>query len=215
VTSFAGFDTSVYPGDAVMALLKPHFTWCCSYMVAPSHPEGDWTAADGRLIQAGWSLLDIYVGQQVTGPGSHRASALQGMADAGDAVRQMIARGRAFGLACVLDNEQGPPLEDPMLAYDIAWARRVAAEGFKPIIYASHLMAKDIAEAIPEAGLFIYDISTIARTTASPPFPTPDMSTFGCPQAIACQFRQNVALPDFGIVVDLDVAATADPAASG
>src|SRR6266566_10150723 len=38
-----GFDTSAYPGDAVMTLLRPSFDFCGFYLApAPSHNNASW-----------------------------------------------------------------------------------------------------------------------------------------------------------------------------
>src|ERR1700691_4592878 len=71
------FDRSDYPGDDVMTWLRAHtnLQWCGYYFApAPSHGDTSWMARRSALVAAGWGIAPIYVGQQITGPGSHNPS---------------------------------------------------------------------------------------------------------------------------------------------
>jgi hypothetical protein len=66
-TSFAGFDVSLYPGDASMrAWLRPAspYDWSGYYFVAPCHRDPSWTGKYATLAAMGWGVTAIYVGQQ-------------------------------------------------------------------------------------------------------------------------------------------------------
>jgi hypothetical protein len=59
-------DTSLYPGDAVMAHLKqnPNLVWTGFYLgPAPSHSGASWMSRRDFLVASGWGLAPIYVGQ--------------------------------------------------------------------------------------------------------------------------------------------------------
>ena len=74
---FAGFDRSDYPGDQVMSWLKANtnLVWCGYYLgPSPSHAGTTWMTRRAALAAAGWGVAPIYVGQQITGPGSHNPS---------------------------------------------------------------------------------------------------------------------------------------------
>jgi hypothetical protein len=65
--SFAGFDVSLYPGDAVMrAWLRPTspYYWSGYYFVAPCHRDPSWMGRYTTLSSMGWGVTAIYVGQQ-------------------------------------------------------------------------------------------------------------------------------------------------------
>jgi hypothetical protein len=214
--SFAGFDTDQYPGDAVMAALKAqtNLAWVALYLEAPSHCNGGWLGKRATLKGQGWGLLPVYVGQQVTGPGSHVVTGRQGAIDGADAAGKVIAEGFAPGSVCALDIENGAPFDSPMADYAEAWCTVFRGAGFTPMVYSSHAMAPEVATKIPGARHWIYQVPTLARTTAANPFPAPALGSFSF-AADACQHRQNVAITVAGhtLLVDLDVAATADPSA--
>lgn len=63
----AGFDTSIYPGDATMsAWLRPSspYEWVGYYLLAPCHRDPSWMGKRGLLTSMGWGLAVLYVGQQ-------------------------------------------------------------------------------------------------------------------------------------------------------
>jgi glycoside hydrolase-like protein len=66
-TSYPGFDTSIYPGDAAMsAWLKPAspYGWVGYYLEAPCHRDPSWMGKRATLTGMGWGLAVLYVGQQ-------------------------------------------------------------------------------------------------------------------------------------------------------
>jgi hypothetical protein len=108
----AGFDRSGYPGDPVMSWLKAktNLQWCGYYLApAPSHPDTTWMTRRAALSAAGWGIAPLYVGQQVTGPGSHNPSTATGTADGAQAAALMSAEGFDAGSCVYLDLENGAP----------------------------------------------------------------------------------------------------------
>ncbi len=214
MTTYAGFDIDVFPGLDVMRQLKEttNLVWCVHYLEAPSHQESGWTGHRSLLVRLGYDVLPVFVGQQITGPGSHKASAAQGLSDAFAAEQRLLADTFPERTVCALDIESGPPFAGLIADYAVSWCERLATYGYTPGIYCSHLMAAEVARLIPEAKLFIYQVPTLAPTHATAPFETPEMSRFSWPQAIACQHRQNVRIAVGGhtLTVDLDVAASAE-----
>ncbi len=66
-TNYPGFDTSIYPGDASMAAWrKPGspYGWVGYYLAAPCHRDPSWMGRRATLMQMGWGLAVLYVGQQ-------------------------------------------------------------------------------------------------------------------------------------------------------
>ena len=64
-----GFDTNAYPGDDAMNAWKRSGTyeWVGYYLPAPCHKDDSWSGRRQHLIDNGWGLAVIYVGQQTWG----------------------------------------------------------------------------------------------------------------------------------------------------
>jgi hypothetical protein len=64
--SHLGFDTNIYPGDKAMAAWKQSgdYEWVGYYLKAPCHGDSSWSGTRERLVNQGWGLAVIYVGQQ-------------------------------------------------------------------------------------------------------------------------------------------------------
>lgn len=64
-----GFDTNVYPGDRAMDAWKQsgEYEWVGYYLGAPCHSDDSWSGKRARLVDNGWGLAVIYVGQQTWG----------------------------------------------------------------------------------------------------------------------------------------------------
>lgn len=67
--SHLGFDTNVYPGDAAMNAWRQSgaYEWVGYYLPAPCHSDASWSGKRARLVNTGWGLAVIYVGQQTWG----------------------------------------------------------------------------------------------------------------------------------------------------
>ena len=160
VTTFAGFDTSIYPGDAAMrAWLKPGspYEWSGYYLGAPCHRDTSWSGKRATLQAMGWGLAVIFVGLQtfdrlpivssarttiVEDQGAaatctrNLLSAEQGTIDADDAIAKTLAEGFPSGTVIYLDLEHMDTIPSTMEAYYRAWVQRVIVDGrFRPGIY--------------------------------------------------------------------------------
>ena len=64
-----GFDTNVYPGDNAMDAWKRagDYEWVGYYLPAPCHSDDSWSGKRAQLVNNGWGLAVIYVGQQTWG----------------------------------------------------------------------------------------------------------------------------------------------------
>lgn len=67
--SHLGFDTNIYPGDKAMDAWRESgdYEWVGYYLKAPCHSDGSWSGTRDRLVDKGWGLAVIYVGQQTWG----------------------------------------------------------------------------------------------------------------------------------------------------
>lgn len=144
---FAGIDRSDYPGDTAMRQLfrNSNLTWTGFYLApAPSHSDAGWMNRFAVLSAMGWGIAPIYVGQQQGGPGSHVLTPFQGALDAADAVRLASDAGIPDGSVIYLDIETGPPLGQPMKDYYSAWVAAIAMSAYRPGVYCSYLVARDL-----------------------------------------------------------------------
>ena len=216
---FAGFDTGVYPGDTVMQFLigNSNLVWCGYYLApAPSHPGTSWKGKLQTLQGMGYGVAPVYVGQQVTGPGSKNPSADQGTTDGAAAAALMTADGFAAGSYAYLDIENGPPLTQPQQDYIVSWSAAMVAAGFGAGVYCSHLIAVDVHNLVPNARMWVFNVPTIVAHPVPNPYPDPNPALSGYVGAYAWQLGQNcqIAVASGGtLTVDVDSAITDDPGA--
>lgn len=218
--SYLGFDRADCPDLPTMAALKAqtNLKWCAYYLHAPSQPAPTWRNKRAALVAAGWGLAPVYVGQQITGPGSHLVTGLQGCTDGGDTATQMFAEGFPPGSYCYLDLENGPPLGPTQSAYIHTWCNSLSVSGYAPGIYCSYLLAPAIAALVPFARLWVFHVRTatphaVDGTQFQPWAPGGPLGS-GVPSATIWQYDDEARLMAFGkLAVDLDVASVADPSA--
>lgn len=214
---FRGFDTDIFPGFDVMQAIKPNFDFVGYYLRAPSHPDQSWVGKRSGLLQLGYGLAPIFVGQEVAGPGSHNVTAEQGERDGVAAAQAMLAEGFKPGSRVYLDLENGPPFGKPEAAYVAAMLRACAAGGIDAGVYVSHAMVTAVLAQNPGVPVWLFKVPTVSRTTASAPFTPPNPALGGLSAAVAWQYRQNVQITVAGhtLIVDMDTANVADPSAPG
>jgi hypothetical protein len=193
VTSHAGFDISLYPGEAALRAWKrpaSPYEWVGYYLLAPCHRDGSWMGTRPTVAGLGWGMAAIYVGQQdwsqipalmtryaavdfgVVGAESSllvtcSASLLttsQGETEAADAVEKMRAEGFADQSVVFLDVEFVRSVTLALLDYYRAWLRAVLADRrYRPGVY----VAKANAPALYAAAV---DVFRAAGRTDAPPF---------------------------------------------
>lgn len=217
MSAHAGFDTSGFPGLAVMAKLKSdtNLEWCGFYLKAPSHPDDGWISHRDDLVAQGWGLAPIYVGQQVTGPGSHDVTAVRGKIDGADAAAKMKSAGFPPGSCCFLDLENGLPFPTKQQQYMVAWCDALQQDGFSPGVYCSFRLAAKVQALRPDARLWVFKVPTTKKHNVNGnTFPAPDPS--GSSIADAHMWQRDMAglitIPGGNrLEVDLDTAISADP----
>ena len=218
---FAGFDRSDYPGDQVMNWLQANtnLVWCGYYLgPSPSHPGTTWMTRRAALVAAGWGIAPLYVGQQITGPGSHNPSSATGVTDGNQASSLMHSEGFAPGSSVYLDLENGPPLTQPLTDYVATWCDTVSSGGYRPGVYCSHLLALTIHTLRSTCRIWAVHVQTTQPHPVPRPFPDPNPSGCGYIGAYAWQLGQNclIAVVPANLStldVDLNSALTPDPSA--
>lgn len=171
--TWLGFDTHTYPGDDKMRAWRnaPNapYHWVGYYLpAAPCHKGTSWRGKRQTLIDMGWGLAVVYVGQQTWGrtPRSLTAkqratlqrrgvtcnadyvSAERGTAEGIDAIRKTREEGFSTGRVIFLDIERMEKMPRRMRDYYRAWVATVLAEGtYRPGIYVhSHNAAEVYAD---------------------------------------------------------------------
>ena len=215
----AGFDCSAYPGDVVMTrLIETNMAFCGYYLFpTPSHiSDGSWMGKRSFLEGLGWGIAPIYVGQQTAGPGSHHASARQGVTDGNDAADLMTSEGFPAGSHVYLDLENGPPLLPKLRDYVASWSDAVVARGFQAGIYLSHHLAAEVQALRPAARIWAIKVTTTdPHPVAGPPYPDDDPTGSGFDGAFMWQLHQNCQIGVPGgpasLTVDLDTSLSPNP----
>ncbi|AIR69087.1 glycoside hydrolase domain-containing protein [Dickeya fangzhongdai] len=218
-TYFAGFDSSTFPGNELMGWFQENtnLTWCGYYLAAaPSHEDTSWMGQRANLQSDGWGLAPIYVGQQVTGPGSHEVTTSQGSEDGQHTVQLMNSEGFPANSWVYLDLENGPPYPTAQSGYVQAWASAVQAGGYLAGIYCSHDLAAAVQQQLPASRIWAFRVNT----TEQEPFPGTDFPTVapdecGYPEATMWQLRQNCVVTAgddaCSLTVDLSSSTVKDP----
>jgi hypothetical protein len=239
MTYYAGFDTEFIPTPAQLDWLKTstNLSWCGYYLApAPNQHHISWMGNRQALINQGWGLLPIYVGQQTTaGARSHNAVASQGRTDGAQAVQLASSEGFPPNSNIFLDWEDGTnPVPAAAQGYLCAWSTAVAESRYQPGIYCSHHLAASMealmntlnpplavpiwAWKVPTTSAPPYAGPLTAMPTGEPPVPSP--GECGYPQAFAWQCQQDCILPfpgaqpDDPLMVDLSTCNVADPSAA-
>lgn len=220
---YTGLDASAFPGLDTMAWLKEatKAVWTGFYLgPAPSHPETDWMDQRDELIEQGWGFAPVFVGQQISGPGSHVVTPEQGNLDGAHAAALMADAGFPERSYCFLDLEDGPPFDEPRASYVKYWAGALFSGGYMPGIYCSHLVAEAVlgmfeTQSVEAPRVWAFKVTTTARHPAELPLPplVPDGS--GVSQAAMWQHDQDATIdtPHGTVVVDTSSSILADPSA--
>jgi hypothetical protein len=238
---FAGFDISIYPGDAVLSAWRhpaSPYRWVGYYLAAPCHRDPSWMGTLPRVQALGWGTSVIYVGQQdwANIPAAIAAaasrledaalvtchedllSASQGTLEAADAITKTESEGFAAGTTIYLDIEYVTAVSLPLLAYYKAWIAEVLRDGrYRPGIY----VAKSNAATLHQAAMDVYATAGASGTprfwiASSAGFAiTSDPREVGLEYATVWQGLFNVRQRwgDTSLVIDANVALTPSPSA--
>jgi hypothetical protein len=173
---YLGFDTNIYPGDRTMKIWADDGTydWVGFYLPAPCHKDNSWSGKRDTLLDMGWGLAVVYVGQQVwtsnkkpkkgaTCANAFRTAA-RGAVDGHDAIARVIHEGFPHGTVIFLDIERMDRIPASMKAYYQAWTKTVLDDGRYRVGYYTH--ADNAAEIFRD----VKSILVAAGDTTEPPF---------------------------------------------
>lgn len=209
--SFLGFDANTYPGDAVLTALHQTFVFAGFWLnVPPGATENNWSGKRAVIRDAGFGFLVLFNGRLARDLKSpDRASAL-GAQDAKAAIGAAEHEGFSPGTIIFLDQEEGGRMTPAQLAYILAWADAVQADGFRAGVYCSGMPAKEgknatiiTAEDI-RAHSANRDLAYFIYNDACPPSPgcvylknPPQPAASGVAFASIWQFAQSPRRPEF------------------
>jgi hypothetical protein len=221
--AFPGFDTSIYPGDQKMTVWQQSspYDFVAYYLTAPCHSKSSWMGHQASLVDMGWNLLPVYVGQQAAGVSpckSNILTAAQGAIDGLDAGTKMGSEGFPDGSFVYLDVERVDVFPPELGAYITAWFSALPGN-CSPAVYCHKHNADDVRAAVL-AGLADppvvqprfwivggvtsqFDIETSKPTDVGVTF----ANLWQCPVSV------NKTFGGVTINIDEDVAQWADPAA--
>jgi hypothetical protein len=180
---FLGFDTHTYPGEAKLRAWKnakgSPYKWVGFYLPdAPCHPDKSWSGKRQTLIDMGWGLAIVYVGQQTWNRTPRTLSPKQlatlkrrgetcnadflgsdrGVQEGLDAIRKTEAEGFPKGSVIFLDLERTERMPARMRDYYKSWVATVLTdERYRPGVYVhSHnapTVYKDVKDLFEAAGV--------------------------------------------------------------
>lgn len=129
--SYAGFDSSVYPGDERMKVWRAAspYVFAAWYLPSPARPNASWSGTRERLELMEWGLAVVYTARSSA---VDSVDASSGLADGVDAASKAEAEGFARGSAIFLDIPPGEPAGEASTAYLRAWFEALARAGYRP-----------------------------------------------------------------------------------
>ena len=155
-----GFDTHTYPGDETMAAWKAApgapYRWVGFYLPSPCHRERSWSGKRQTLVDMGWGLAAVYVGQQTWGRNPRKltparmaklvkskascnadlVTAQRGTVDGVDAIAVAEAEGFPARSIIFLDIERMEKMPKVMRDYYRNWSKALLEDGrYRPGIY--------------------------------------------------------------------------------
>ena len=201
-----GFDAYAFPGAPALLWLRQNanFRFTGFYLApAPRHPDASWMGARAFLAANGWGTIPTYVGLQVEDGGLSTSTGAQ---HGHHAAALMQQAGFPVGSVVYLDLEK-PDLTPAFTAYIDGWLQAVAASGFVPALYGSHLVISFAQSRHVPIWSFRIPNHTAGQTYDPHNLPAAHVDA----GAIATQYRQNVGLTGFSIPLDLDISSIVDP----
>jgi hypothetical protein len=211
---YLGLDIAAYPGDATMAWLWGHGFRVCGFYL--NHYRGgaddSWIARGPALVGAGWGLAPLYLGWQTVDTRGNRLPApadpqAAAATDAAEAVGLMQRSRFDPGSSIYFDIEDGTVPAGAYEQYLSGWASAVAAAGFIPAVYCSHLCNDWAARRnLPRWCYHLVPDSAGPYDPQNLPQPPLEAGSMGV------QFLQNVLLAGLPVKLDLDWFAVPDPA---
>lgn len=143
-SSFLGFDSNDYPGDANLKVLRQAFSFTGYWLNnPPGEKSNSWVGKRKAVESAGFGFLVLYNGRLYAELKNVSRAAVLGKADAQGAVAAAKREGFPRDTIIFLDQEQGGRMLPEQKAYIYTWVDTVSANSFRAGIYCSGIAAPE------------------------------------------------------------------------
>jgi peptidoglycan hydrolase-like protein with peptidoglycan-binding domain len=152
-SSFAGFDTAVYPGDAKMTawISASPYKFVGYYLPSPFHSDASFIGKRATLSAMGWGFMIVYVGRQATS-NPENLTRDRGVAEGSDAVQKTGDEGFDPNTVIFLDVEPMDVVLPGIKEYLKGWISQLIVSPFAPGIYCHIKNAKELQATEYPAG---------------------------------------------------------------
>jgi peptidoglycan hydrolase-like protein with peptidoglycan-binding domain len=151
-SSFAGFDTAVYPGDGKMTawIGASPYKFVGYYLPSPFHSDASFMGKRATLAAMGWGFMVVYVGRQATSK-PENLTRDRGIAEGRDAIQKTGDEGFGPNTVIFLDVEPMDAVPAGIKEYLKGWISQLIVSPLAPGIYCHIKNAKELqATAIEE-----------------------------------------------------------------
>lgn len=163
--TYLGFDSNLYPGDALLPALHKEFAFLGYWLnTPPGASTNEWAGRRATVRKAGFGFLILFNGRLDKQLRQSNPTAL-GASDGAEAARAAKTQGFPLNAIIFLDLEEGGRMLPEQLAYIGAWMRSVRAGGYRTGVYCAGIpfrdggqtltTAQDIAAHFPHAAIWV------------------------------------------------------------
>jgi hypothetical protein len=187
--SYLGFDRNIYPGDAMMPILRKTFAFTSYWLGSPpGEKTNTWRGKRELLRSQGFGFLVLYRGRDSRELKSATGAKTLGSSDAKNATAAANSEGFPKDTIIFLDIEEGGRLPANYHAYLTAWFEELTHAGFRAGVYCSGMPVKE------EPGVTITTADDIRNNA-----PSREITIWAyndlCPPSPGCTFPQNPPPP--------------------
>lgn len=148
---YLGFDTNLYPGNALLPALRKQFSYLGYWLnVPPGALHNEWIGKRATVLRAGFGFLILFNGR-LDKELRHDHPATLGTADGGNAAQSAKTEGFPLRAIIFLDLEEGGRMLPEQLAYIGAWIRAVQAHGYRAGVYCAGIPFRDSGQTLTTA----------------------------------------------------------------
>lgn len=149
--SYLGFDTNLYPGDAMLPEFRKQFAYLGYWLNdPPGMSTNEWVGKRAAVLHAGFGFLILFNGR-LDKELRHNYAAALGESDGMDAARAARTEGFPPNAIIFLDLEEGGRMLPEQLAYIGAWIHAVRAQGYRPGVYCAGIPFRDSGQTLTTA----------------------------------------------------------------
>jgi hypothetical protein len=209
--SYLGFDRNIYPGDAMMPILRKTFTFTSYWLSAPpGEKTNTWHGKRELLRSQGFGFLVLYRGRDSRELKSAALAKTFGSRDAKNATAAATSEGFPKDTIIFLDIEEGGRLSANYHAYLAAWFEELTRANFRLGVYCSGMPVKeepgvtittadDIRNNAPSREIAIWAYNDLCPPSPGCAFPQspPPPSSSGISNASVWQFAQSPRRKEF------------------